>query len=144
MRQITDDGLSILAHTLFDAMLGADWQVALWTAAGLVPSRTTTLADLTEASYPGYARQVIPSWSYSALTTSQRVTAESPVMTFARGAGAGAAQDIWGHALVRVVGGTDHLVWLWQRNGSPVTLTAAGDKYLAQIRVADRPDAVPA
>jgi hypothetical protein len=93
----------------------------------VTPSEATVLADLTEATFPGYAAASI---DFTDATISGPVlnvyTLSPPGITFTRAAGAG-GEDVYGYYV------TDHLnaqlLWAQRDPAAPVDLSVVGASY---------------
>jgi hypothetical protein len=87
---------------------------------------TTVLANLTEASYGGYAAQTATGWTDGGIDGSDRDTWTGPALTFQATSSSGLPQTIYG-MYATDSGGT---VLLWAENFSPtITLASSGDGF---------------
>ncbi len=100
-----------------------DWQLMLWTNASLSPSGTTVYANLTEATFPGYARVVLTHslWGAATIVSNQAVSVwggTQPIWT-----NGGSAQPIFGYAYVTT---SSPKIMLIQKYDTPVPMDPGG------------------
>jgi len=86
------------------------------------PDLNTTLANLTEADFPGYARGTTLSWSSPVINLNNRAESETDPQDFER-TSTGATQTIYGLYLLSA---TNELIAV-SRFDNPIPLTNQGD-----------------
>jgi len=116
------------ARRLLDKLIGAS-ALTYHLYVGDVPPVIlpgTVIGDFTEASYPGYAAQLSAGWG-AAVDVAGRATATAANLTFTRGAGAGAAQNIYGYYVTDVGG---NLVYAERGTAPPYVFAVTGDNLV--------------
>lgn len=95
------------------------------------PASTTTLADFTEATYPGYARQVL---TINAPFSSPPAepAAVGPIPFAFPGPSDATPVDVYGVYLVSAVLGSDSLLAAWRLDGAPQVIVDPTD-YVAAV-----------
>lgn len=112
---VPDEGL---AQELNDLLVNAGtsfaaWQVMLWVN-DFVPDFDTVLADLVEATFPGYSRRALTAVNWSAPTiTAHLATSQNGATAQSWTVGGGSDVTVFGHAYVDTIAGVLRLVQRW-------------------------------
>lgn len=101
------------------------------------PGDADTVADYQamEASFPGYARQNLVSWTPALLIVDEFARTEADFVTWVRGMGAG-SQTIFGYFVVDPGGG---LLWAENRPFAPMVMDTVGQTLTFMPRFALEP-----
>jgi hypothetical protein len=108
---------------LLDSLL---FQLGAWYhlyVVDVVPDQDTTLADLVEASYPGYAAVQVTTWTPSVLVEGSAAAYADPIL-WTRSS-SGSPQVVYGYYVTAGLGGP--LLWAELRELGPITVQSAGD-----------------
>lgn len=133
LKSVADSLLTLPGASLFTAA-----EVMLWTNDDLLPDRTTTFADLTEATFVGYARQTPAAWA-GPLNLSANSTGLMASVLFEGGAIVAPGETCYGYALLD---GTPEII-LVEKFTTPIDFVNSGDflqldviaalRYLGQV-----------
>lgn len=89
------------------------------------PTTSTVLADLTEATFPGYSRHTLDFSGSSSLAS--HVASLTPVAeVFTRSAG-GSGQDVYGYGVLDSTG--TYLLWSERDPAAPIDMSVIGATY---------------
>jgi hypothetical protein len=121
--KIVDVGLPKMLDKLLTAY-GNTLQLCLFTN-NYTPAAGDTLANYTEATFPGYARQAVSNWIPSTVAASV-ATSNADQKQFQRNA-TGTGQAVYGYF---VLDGAGALLFAERDPAAPITLTNQGDTYL--------------
>jgi hypothetical protein len=97
----------------------------------LTITEATTLADITQCTFPGYAPAAPPGWSFAAINAQGLAVSVTADLLWTRGAG-GSPQTIYGIYLTWVDGVTNKLLWV-EKNKIPFTMDVAGRAYRRRV-----------
>lgn len=95
----------------------------------IVPSRTTVLADLVEATFDGYAAVAINSWAVS-VVSSHIATSLPTNQIFTKTSGA-TPNTIYGYYVTN--NANSQLLWCERDPAAPFTMSVAGTQYAVQL-----------
>lgn len=98
------------------------------------PVAGTTLANLTEADFSGYASVVLAGWTAAAIGAGGRAYSQADLVTFAHNGGV-TANSIYGYWVVDS-GGT--LLWAERFATAPITMSGLGDSIVVIPQTADK------
>lgn len=129
----------IAAPQALDAMLADAHTWAHLYTNDITPDQDTTLADLTEASWPDYAPLRISGWTPSVVSGIYAVSTADQVL-WTRGTGGDPAQ-VFGYWVSDLKTGA--MLWVERRPQGPLPMAAASDQVLLLPRVTLRQDPVP-
>lgn len=101
---------------------------------------STTLADLTESAWPGYAPIRVTTWSPALLIDGRAWSSADPAL-WTRGIG-GVGGQVYGYYVTD--GQTGSLIWCEARPGGPTPMLTSGDQVLVLPRLTLRQDPAPA
>jgi len=130
---VVDEGLKcILRFLLRDSALDA--QIGLFSNA-IEPDVDTVLADLTEASFPGYV--TIPAvdltWPDPAINDDGEAESDGPIMTWEATGSPGSPEAIHGLYVSIVDDESEESLFVAYAFPEPVTITSAGDQVQKKI-----------
>lgn len=130
---IVEEGLkAILAFLLRDS--GIDAEIGLFTDV-LTETDVTVLADLTEATFPGYARQQTRSltWPNPTINGDNEAESDGPTITFEATSAPGSPEVITGIFVTIKDEVAAEALFLCYSFPDPVTITAGGDQVQKKI-----------
>jgi len=91
-----------------------------------VPANADTVADYTEATFPGYAGIALSAWSAAALNASNKAETVLPIQVFTAGVIV-TPQDIYGIYVTYDVDGS--LLYAELDSSGPITIASTGQSY---------------
>ena len=101
-----------------------DWLCMLWSNSSLSPSPTTVYANLTEATFTGYARRTIDHTKWQAPTIIGSVKAQSLYDTVPLSwTNTGSIQDVYGYAIITP--SAFKILWS-QKLDAPISIATGG------------------
>lgn len=93
----------------------------------ITPTATTIATDFTEATFPGYATQLLGAWGFAYLEVERACTIHDPVLWMMTGASP--TNDIYGYYITDALG---HLIYSERKEDPPVPapMNEIGDTYV--------------
>jgi hypothetical protein len=101
----------------------------------VAPDHTTTWASLTEASFPGYARQST-TWGAITVDGTYAATMTAATATFVAGS-ISSSVGVYGAALIDISGGSPTLISAQRFDTAPITLANPGDSIAYTLTLTD-------